>query len=603
MTNRLSTILSAVLLLCLLPLAAVAQSRHWVQVEAHPNLRTAEEWAARYQTDFGNVAGFRIAGGWFAIALGPFETAEDAGAVRRQLLADRMIPRDAYLTQDSDYAQQFWPLDAAGAPAPLTVTQPEDLAEDIVEAPAAESLAEEALALAEPEAEPEPMVEVREETLAEARTRDGRLMRDERLAIQTALQWFGHYALAIDAAFGPGTRRAIASWQEAEGLEPTGFLTGRQQEALLGGHAAALARFGFETVRDEDAGIEITLPLGLIAFNRHESPFAHFDAVGDSGIRVLLLSQEGTQATLFGLYEIMQTLEAIPLEGERARRPNGFLLTGQSATGRAHAEVSLQGGFIKGWVLLWEPGADADAARVLPAMRDSFRTFGGALPDNLGASASTVARSDLLAGLEVRRPLRSRSGFYVDAVGTVATTAEAVQGCERVTIDSAYPAEVRLLDKDAGIAVLTPSEPLVPLAFAQFSPNGVRRDAAVRVSGFSYEDVLTRPVLTFGQVAELTGLNGEPMVKRLAITVQDGDSGGPVFDSNGAVVGMLLPRAEDPTRLLPEEVNFAVSADAVMAALEAAGLRGAMSRENAAMPAETLTRVSADLTVLVSCWE
>ncbi len=607
MTIRPFTTLCAALLLALLPLSALAQTRHWVQVEAHPTLRTAEEWAARYEADFDNVAGFRLSGGWYALALGPYATAEDAAAVRRQLLASRMIPRDAYVAQDSAYGPQFWP---AGAPtAALPEPQPEPMpdapeAAETTETPATapQSPAAEAVSAPEPglPAAPDPAPE---ETLAEARANDARLDREERAEIQTALQYFGHYNMAIDASFGPGTRRAIGEWQEAEGHEATGFLTTLQRNALLQSHATELARFGFDSLRDDQAGIEITLPLAMIDFDRHESPFVHFAEANDSGMRVLLISQEGTRATLFGLYEIMQTLEVIPLEGERSRRENGFLLTGQSDTARAHVVASLQGGQIKGWALLWEPRADADAERVRTAMEASFRRIEGVLPDNMGISASTVARQDLLAGLEVRRPLRSRSGFYVDAEGTVATTAEAVAGCGQVTIDSAYEARVRLLDEAAGIAILSPVDPLVPLAYAQFAPNGARLASDVRVSGFSFADMLTRPVLTRGQIADLSGLNGETTLKRLAINVEEGDSGGPVFDTNGAVVGMLLPRLEDAERELPEEVNFALSADTVLEALENAGLRGAMSRENANMPAETLTRVSADLTVLVSCWQ
>ena len=70
----------------------------------------------------------------------------------------------------------------------------------------------------------------------------------------------------------------------------------------------------------------------------------------------------------------------------------------------------------------------------------------------------------------------------------------------------------------------------------------------------------------------------------------------------GAVLGMLLPRPETPGRMLPEDVNFAVSSGAIMTLLETNGLRGAQSRATSAMSAEMLTRVSADLTVLVSCW-
>jgi peptidoglycan hydrolase-like protein with peptidoglycan-binding domain len=580
-THRLVPTVCAAALLALLPLSTLAQSRHWVQVEAHPTLRTAEQWAARYERNFGPVAGFRLPGGWYALALGPFETVEDAAGVRQRLLAERMIPQDAYLTRDRDYRAQFWPL---GAQLPAVEVQDVPTAEAAPPPPDAADFG------------------AAGESLAEARALDARLTHDERAEIQTALQYFGHYAMAIDAVFGPGTRRAIAAWQEAEGDAATGFLSASQRAALLGAHDAALARFGFETWRDETAGIEVTLPLGLVAFDRAESPFVHFREAGDSGIRVLLISQQGTQATLFGLYEIMQTLEAIPLEGERSRRSNGFVLTGESPTARAHAVADLQGGQIKGWALFWEPRADAAAIHTLAAMQGSFRSLPGVLTDNIGATPSAVARSDLLAGLEIRRPLRARSGFFVDALGTVATTAEAVQDCGRITIDSAYDADIRHVDAEVGVAILSPAEPLVPLGFAQFAPGGGRLTAEVRVSGYSYAELLTRPVLTFGKIVDLKGVNGETTLKRLAISVEEGDSGGPVFDAHGAVIGMLLPRSDEPARRLPDEVNFAVSADAMLEALEGAGLRGALSRENASMPPETLTRVSADLTVLVSCW-
>lgn len=587
MTLRIETVLLLIFALLSLPAAALSQSGYWVQVEAHATLRTAEDFAARYEARVGGVAGFRIAGGWYALAIGPFETAEDAESVRQRLLAAREIRADAYVTDGSIYGQRFWPAGAAAAPLPQPEPQPQTPPEP--QPPVAEV--------------PLPATEPDLETLAEARAAEQRLTGAERAAIQTALQWFGHYAGRIDAAFGPRTRAAIQSWQRANGLDPTGFLTRRQREALLAAHEAALARFDFRSVRDETAGIEITLPMGMVVFERHDSPFAHFAEANNSGIRILLISQEGTQATLFGLYEIMQTLTVVPPEGRRERRADRFVLTGQSDIARAHAEARLERGQIKGWMLLWEPRADADAARILPMLQSSFRPLPGAvLPDTTGSGASSVARRDLISGLEVRRPIRARSGFFVDAVGSVVTAAEAVEGCARVTIDEAYDAAVRLVDPETGIAVLTPSEPLVPLAFAQFAAQPPRPGSEVRLSGFSFEDTLSRPILTFGQMADPTGLHGEDTQHRLTLTAQPGDVGGPVFDANGAIIGMLLPRADQADRLFPADVNFIASSRAILAALEQARLRGAMSRDNAAMSAEMLTRVSADLTVLVSCW-
>ena len=604
MNVRFRTLLSLLAVLITLPFAALAQTGFWVQVEAHATLRTAEDFASRYDARIGSVAGFRIAGGWYALALGPYETAADAEAVRSRLIAAREIRGDAYVTDGTIYGQQFWPAGTAvretgQAPQPQPQPQPEPPVATVPEpqvVPVPEPQPEPPV-IATPEPEPEP-----EETLADARAADQRLTRDERAEIQTALQFFGFYTQRIDAAFGPGTRNAIRDWQGANGFEPTGFLTNRQRAALLGAREAELARFNFGTVRDETAGVEITLPLAMVAFDRHEAPFAHFREINGSGFRVLLISQEGTQSTLFGLYEIMQTLTVIPTEGQRERRANGFILTGRNDSARAHAEARFERGQIKGWVLLWGPGADADAPQVLSSMQSSFRALPGVLPDGAGSAGSSVARRDLVSGLEVRRPIRARSGFFVDSVGTVVTAAEAVTGCDRVTIDEAYTAQVRLVDAALGIAVLSPSEPLVPLAFAQFASQPPRPDTEVRLSGYAFQDRLSRPLLTFGRLADLQGINGEAEVRLLTLTAQEGDAGGPVFDANGAVIGMLLPRPQMQGRMLPPDVSYALGSEAVLAALERARLRGALSRENAVMPPEVLTRVSGDLTVLVSCW-
>ncbi len=633
MTDRIvKSIFAALLMVLLAPVAALAQVSHWVQIEAHATLRTAEEFARRYDQRIGNIAGFRIAGGWYGLAVGPFATAEDAEIRRGQLLGAREVRNDAYVTDNTIYGQQFWPVGgqaAAQAPVVVVTTTDTDVADagntvapavdtvvdavvdtvaDIVPvaadpvvepvaAPVVEPVAEPVVVVApEPEPEPEP------ETISDAQAAERLMTREDRIAIQTALQWFGFYRSGIDAQFGPGTRASIRNWQDSKGYEPWGFLGAAQLQELLGDYDQAVARYSFGPFRDEAAGIEITIPMGMFTFDRHEAPFAHFNEINDSGMRALLLSQTGSRTTLYGLYEILQTLEIIPLEGERDRSRDRFIITGQSATQRAHVEARLQGDQIKGWALFWDPSADADAELIIATMRDSFRPINGVLPSTMGAAASTVARRDLVAGLEVRRPDRSRTGFFVDAVGTVVTSAEAVQSCDRVTIDEAYQATVRSIDTDLGIAVLSPQDPLVPLAFAQFANTAPRVGTDIRVSGFSYQDTLTRPIITFGQLADLQGLNGETELRRLSVTAEEGDSGGPVFDSNGTVIGMLLPRMETPGRMMPDDVNFAVSSDAILTVLRNAGLTGTQSRVSIPMSAEILTRVSADLTVLVSCW-
>jgi peptidoglycan hydrolase-like protein with peptidoglycan-binding domain len=76
---------------------------------------------------------------------------------------------------------------------------------------------------------------------------------DGRVAVQQQLRVLGLYGSALDGDFGPGTRKAIASFQRAETLEATGYLTettlarlaskaGAREEQLAAEQAAAEQR-------------------------------------------------------------------------------------------------------------------------------------------------------------------------------------------------------------------------------------------------------------------------------------------------------------------------------------------------------------------------
>ncbi len=108
--------------------------------------------------------------------------------------------------------------------------------------------------------------------------------------------------------------------------------------------------------------------------------------------------------------------------------------------------------------------------------------------------------------------------------------------------------------------------------------------------------------MTYGKLADLSGLNGEPTLKRLAMNTAAGDAGGPVFDVNGAVLGMLLPEAIGGAKVLPDGVNFATDTVAIVAFLSANGVAAVASDLSGSIAPEDLTLQAADMTVLVSCW-
>ena len=557
---------------------ALAQEAAWVQIEAHPSLITARERASRFAARLADVNGFALGGGWYAIALGPY-TRPDAERVLRVYRLQGQIPQDSYVVGSEDFGQQFWPvgenlLDSGSVPAP--------------EAPAAE---------AAPEPEPQPA----DETPAEARRSERLLTGAERRDLQIALKAAGYYAAAIDGAFGRGTRAAMSDWQAARGYEPTGVLTTGQRRALMDEYNAPLISVGMRAHTDRRAGIAMQMPMDAVRFSHYESPFAHYDAAGELGARVLLISQPGDRATLYGLYDIMQTLEIVPLEGPRARDGDSFTLEGRNGDIVSYTEAALENGRVKGFTLIWPAGDEERRRRVLAEMKTSFERLDGVLDPAAGAEAPQEV--DLVSGLEVRKPKRARSGFYVDSRGAVLTTAEAVQGCTRITLDHDYRAEVAALDSKRGLAVLRPERPLAPMAVGRLRAGEPRLQSEVAVSGYSYGGTLGAPTLTFGKVAELKGLQGERELTRLALAALPGDAGGPVLDSAGGVLGLLLPRAEDGRRL-PEDVSFAADASAIRAMLTGAGLEIAEAAQpGPPLPPNDLSEMALGMTVLVGCWE
>lgn len=581
--------------------AAAQQSGVWLQVEAQPTLGEAQARVRAYAAQFADVSGFYLGSGWYGIAFGPYSEA-DAETLLRRLLDQRAIPADSFISDGAQFQQQFWPIGVGAATAPQSLPST-----------AATALPEADVAIV---AEPIPAAPVLEtpviaapvtpdlpdESSREAQASEAALTGPQKQQLQVALQWAGFYEGAIDGAYGRGTRNSMGAWQEANGYEDTGILTTRQRAALLGAYNAVLEGLDLQLVRDQATGIEMQIPTGVVSFSAYEPPFARFTPKGELDATVLLISQQGDQTRLYGLYEILQTLEIMPPNGPRDRAGQSFEIEG--VNGRIHSYIyaALADGQIKGFALIWPAGDEDRRTRLLDTMKASFTPIPGVLDPGIAAPGEDQA-VDLISGLEVRQPIISRSGFYIDAGGTVLTTTEVLGNCGYLTIDDDHLATVAFRDDALGIAVLRPDTPLAPIGIAAFQTGVPRLQDQVAVSGYPYGGVLAMPALTFGTLADIRGLNGEDAVKRLDLVAQPGDAGGPVFDNGGAVLGMLLPHAVQNGQVLPPEVSFSVDAPAIIAALAPAGVTVQTTDQVDFMPPETLTREAPKMTVLVSCWE
>lgn len=572
----------------------------WVQVEAQPSLGEALARAESFAQRFDDVNGFALGGGWYAIALGPYRPgqAEEVLSVYR---AEGAIPRDSYIARTANYGSRFFPpaqdLLRRVAPepvapvvvAPAAPTEPAPMAPAPV-APAASATLQSL----------EAAVRQDLETSEQARLAERNLSEDDRRSLQEALQWSGFYDSAIDGAFGPGTRRAMAAWQGFNGLPESGILTAAQRALLLGQYNEVLADLGMARYRDETIGLALQLPLGVLAFERYEPPFAHFGPAGSVDARALLISQPGNRATLASLYDVMQTLEVVPLDGPRSLEGDAFTLVGRTERFVSETRVRLQDGALKGFTLVWPNGDELRRERLVEEMARSLVRLEGVMDPALGDGAHQ--QIDFIAGLAVRKPKVARSGFFVDSRGAVVTTTEAVENCQRILINDTYEARVSRSDMASGLAVLVPVAPLAPPRVAQLRQGVPRLQSGVAVAGYSFEGVLGAPSVTFGTLTDLKGLRGETELNRLQLASLPGDAGGPVLDDSGHVVGMLLPRGEGD-RQLPDDVSFSLTAEAIARVVRDAGLATSTAESAAALPPEDITLQGVGVTVLVTCWE
>lgn len=569
-------------------MTAMAQDAFWIQLEANATLAQGETVTRDYDARLDDVNGFRLgASGWYATVLGPF-TEDEATARLTSLLALGTIPRDAYVSDGAAYAQQFWPV-GANTLATRDAEGPQTDGDAGTEDDTQTSV------IAEPEPEPEPE-ETRGEALASERTLD----REQREALQIALQFDGYYTAAIDGAIGPGTRNAMAQWQTAKGYEATGVLTTRQRAELLGDYEAVFDSLGLASITD--AGIEIIIPTAMVSFDHYEAPFAHYE--GDEGVRVVLISQSGGQSTLYGLYDILQSLEVVPPEGERQRRESDFTIEGANSQITSYTHAAIVDGAVKGYMLIWPVGDEKRRNIALDAMKDSFTSVGGVVLDDNAGLDEAMQSVDLVSGLEIRRADRARTGFYVGGEGAVLTTADAVAGCGQISLDESYPAQVVATDSAFGLALLQPEQTLAPLAVATLSTDEPRIQSDLAVAGFSFGGRLSSATLTYGKLADIKGLDGEDTVFRLDLAAQDGDAGGPLINANGAVLGMLQSDATNANRQFPDEVSFAAKASALAEFLTTNGIEARTGGDSmSTLTPHALATQAADMSVLVSCWE
>jgi serine protease Do len=101
----------------------------------------------------------------------------------------------------------------------------------------------------------------------------------------------------------------------------------------------------------------------------------------------------------------------------------------------------------------------------------------------------------------------------------------------------------------------------------------------------------------------LAGIDDDSRYLQMSAPVQAGNSGGPLLDQNGNLIGVVTAKlnALKFKRDFPQNVNFAVKASIVVNFLEANRIDYALGSSNAPLKSEHLADLAKSISVFILC--
>ena len=176
------------------------------------------------------------------------------------------------------------------------------------------------------------------------------------------------------------------------------------------------------------------------------------------------------------------------------------------------------------------------------------------------------------------------TGFLIDGRGFLVTNAHVIKGGSTFIVQNNKAQEFRAktvhVDYAMDVAILKISDddfkPITTLPYS-FRKNNVDLGEQLFTLGFPRDEI----VYNEGYMSAKTGFNGDTMTCQIGVSANPGNSGGPVFNKNGEVIGIINTRQRTA-----EGVVFAITAKNIIRSLETIKKEDSTLR-NLKLPANT----------------
>jgi len=249
-----------------------------------------------------------------------------------------------------------------------------------------------------------------------------------------------------------------------------------------------------------------------------------------------------------------------------------------------------------------DPGVPAGTPRYasfVKAVRDAATTLG---------NGSTSGAQPVVNG--GRRMIGTGSGIVVDAGGAIITNNHVVRSCGEIrVVDATGHRETATLaahDATNDLALLKTTQHWSGAASLR-DMHGLRPGDDVVVAGYPLSNLLGSDMaVTTGSLTMLSGLHDDSRLLQLSAPVQPGNSGGPLLDRNGNVVGVVTSTLNGAflavsTGALPQNVNFAIKSSVVASFLEANHVAYATGEPSVPLSPADVGDIARRFTMRVEC--
>ena len=234
----------------------------------------------------------------------------------------------------------------------------------------------------------------------------------------------------------------------------------------------------------------------------------------------------------------------------------------------------------------------------------------------VGSADSCTSNPDSAACEEIGS--RSESGLRLIGTGTgfvinpdyVVTADHVLEGCNQVAIVHAHQKTVVQTvarDRSNDLGLLRLDKAFLHTAKLR---GGSSIRLGERVSNYGYPlfgDISTSATITEGNINNLSGVGNDSTVMQFDAPTQPGNSGGPLLDSSGNVVGVVIyilsKEYADATGHIAQNVNFAVKSTIVENFLQSHNVQFEEASPTEQLDLPDLAEKAETFTVLVECWQ